>query len=155
MAQKKQIGFIGLGAMGKPMARNLLAAEYELTVYDIDSVPMAELVDQGAVSAGVDVPTRDNGCDCFSATIDPSAENGGNADDGTRFGHNPVVVEYKLHGACDFVIAGDKTARQERIVDGERHVIRDRSHDRIADRAAAFRIWHRLAPLQRLSGIVE
>ena len=27
------IGFIGLGVMGKPMARNLLAAGYDLTVY--------------------------------------------------------------------------------------------------------------------------
>ena len=33
MAEK--IGFVGLGIMGKPMARNLLKAGYELTVYDI------------------------------------------------------------------------------------------------------------------------
>jgi 2-hydroxy-3-oxopropionate reductase len=31
----KKIGFIGLGIMGKPMARNLLKAGYELAVYDI------------------------------------------------------------------------------------------------------------------------
>ena len=30
MAEK--IGFVGLGIMGKPMARNLLKAGYELTV---------------------------------------------------------------------------------------------------------------------------
>ena len=29
----EQIGFIGLGIMGKPMARNLLKAGYFLTVY--------------------------------------------------------------------------------------------------------------------------
>ena len=29
----EQIGFIGLGIMGKPMARNLLKAGYNLTVY--------------------------------------------------------------------------------------------------------------------------
>ncbi len=29
------IGFIGLGIMGRPMARNLMAAGYELTVLDI------------------------------------------------------------------------------------------------------------------------
>ena len=32
----KDIGFIGLGRMGGPMARNLAAAGYSLHVYDID-----------------------------------------------------------------------------------------------------------------------
>ncbi len=32
MAEK--VGFIGLGIMGKPMARNLMDAGYELTVYN-------------------------------------------------------------------------------------------------------------------------
>ena len=31
----ERIGFIGLGFMGKPMARNLMKAGYEVTVYDI------------------------------------------------------------------------------------------------------------------------
>ena len=31
----ERIGFIGLGIMGKPMARNLMKAGYEVTVYDI------------------------------------------------------------------------------------------------------------------------
>ena len=31
----EMIGFVGLGIMGKPMARNLLKAGYSLTVYDI------------------------------------------------------------------------------------------------------------------------
>jgi len=29
-------GFIGLGIMGKPMAKNLLKAGYQLVVYDIN-----------------------------------------------------------------------------------------------------------------------
>ena len=32
----KKIGFIGLGIMGKPMAKNLLKAGYSLIVYDIN-----------------------------------------------------------------------------------------------------------------------
>jgi len=32
------IGFIGLGVMGKPMSRNLLKAGYSLVVYDISPV---------------------------------------------------------------------------------------------------------------------
>ena len=44
------IGFIGLGIMGKPMARNLMAAGYELTVLDIVTAPMDELVAEGATA---------------------------------------------------------------------------------------------------------
>ena len=47
MAMKK-IGFIGLGIMGKPMAKNLLKAGYQLTVYDIRPEPVKEVVAAGA-----------------------------------------------------------------------------------------------------------
>jgi len=40
-SQSKTIGFIGLGAMGAPMSKNLLAANYNVTVYDIDASKMA------------------------------------------------------------------------------------------------------------------
>lgn len=46
-----KIGFIGLGHMGNPMARNLLKAKYEVTVYDIVPDAMQALVDHGAKSA--------------------------------------------------------------------------------------------------------
>ena len=48
MGTKKQIGFIGLGIMGKPMAMNLLKAGYSLTVYDIRPEPVKEVVAAGA-----------------------------------------------------------------------------------------------------------
>ncbi len=44
----KKIGFIGLGIMGKPMARNLLKAGYPLTVYDIVPDKAEEVVEAGA-----------------------------------------------------------------------------------------------------------
>jgi len=44
----KNIGFIGLGIMGKPMAKNLLKAGYKLVVYDINTEPVKELVKAGA-----------------------------------------------------------------------------------------------------------
>ena len=47
----EQIGFIGLGIMGKPMARNLLKAGYEVTVYDIVGEAVEELVTDGAQRA--------------------------------------------------------------------------------------------------------
>jgi 2-hydroxy-3-oxopropionate reductase len=46
-----QIGFIGLGIMGKPMARNLLKAGYPLVVFDIIPGPAAELKEVGAMVA--------------------------------------------------------------------------------------------------------
>ena len=39
-----KIAFIGLGIMGKPMAKNLLKAGFSLTVFDIKPEPVAELV---------------------------------------------------------------------------------------------------------------
>lgn len=42
------IGFIGLGVMGKPMARNLLGAGYRLTVHSRSPGPVDELVTAGA-----------------------------------------------------------------------------------------------------------
>ena len=58
-----KIGFIGLGIMGKPMARNLMAAGYDITVYDVFDAPVQELSGEGAgtasscaeVAAGTDI----------------------------------------------------------------------------------------------------
>jgi 2-hydroxy-3-oxopropionate reductase len=41
-------GFIGLGIMGKPMAKNLLKAGYELIVYDLNADAIKDLVILGA-----------------------------------------------------------------------------------------------------------
>jgi 2-hydroxy-3-oxopropionate reductase len=43
-----RIGFIGLGIMGKPMAMNLLAAGYALTVHSRSAGPVDEVVAAGA-----------------------------------------------------------------------------------------------------------
>jgi 3-hydroxyisobutyrate dehydrogenase len=47
----ERIGFIGLGTMGKPMARNLLKAGYTLTVYNRSRAAANELVSDGALAA--------------------------------------------------------------------------------------------------------
>jgi 3-hydroxyisobutyrate dehydrogenase-like beta-hydroxyacid dehydrogenase len=51
MADKLKIGFIGLGKMGNPMARNLIKEGYPLTVYDIVKARVDELVILGARAA--------------------------------------------------------------------------------------------------------
>ncbi|NWF57360.1 MAG: NAD-binding protein [Syntrophaceae bacterium] len=48
---KKAIGFIGLGAMGNHMARNLVKAGYSLAVYDLNPKPVEEIVSLGAKKA--------------------------------------------------------------------------------------------------------
>ena len=58
-----RVGFIGLGHMGEPMCRNILAAGHDLLVHDIRPDVAATLLDAGAlwapsprqVGAGVDV----------------------------------------------------------------------------------------------------
>lgn len=47
----KNVGFVGLGIMGKPMVRNLRNAGYSLTVYDVVGSAMEELVTEGAIGA--------------------------------------------------------------------------------------------------------
>ena len=47
----ERIGFIGLGIMGKPMARNLLAAGFPVAVHSRGQRPVDEVVAAGAVRA--------------------------------------------------------------------------------------------------------
>lgn len=47
----KKAGFIGLGIMGKPMAKNLLKAGVGLRVYDLNDSAVEELVQEGAEKA--------------------------------------------------------------------------------------------------------
>lgn len=44
----KKVGFIGLGIMGRPMAKNLVAAGMQLMVYDLNTEAVKELVAAGA-----------------------------------------------------------------------------------------------------------
>ena len=46
-----KIGLIGLGIMGKPMAKNMLKAGFDLTVSDLNKDSVAEIVAAGAKSA--------------------------------------------------------------------------------------------------------
>ena len=46
------VGFIGLGNMGRPMAERLLAPGIRLHVHDPDPAALAQLTDQGAVGHG-------------------------------------------------------------------------------------------------------
>lgn len=48
---KKNIGFIGLGIMGKPMSLNIIKAGYNVSVYDVNKEAVETVVQAGAVAA--------------------------------------------------------------------------------------------------------
>lgn len=50
MTEDKRIGFIGLGAMGMPMAQQVLAKHGRLTVYDVDADAVRRLAGEGATA---------------------------------------------------------------------------------------------------------
>jgi 2-hydroxy-3-oxopropionate reductase len=107
-----QIGFIGLGIMGKPMSRNLLRAGHSVVVYDLDPEFIAELVASGAsrgescadtaAQSEVIITMLPDGPDVENAVLGP-----GGVIEGARSGSilvdmssiNPVVSR-KLGVAC-------------------------------------------------------
>jgi len=63
-----RLGFLGLGKMGLPMARRLLAAGHELVVFDVNEAALEPLVAAGAkraVSAAAVAEQVEIGCVCL------------------------------------------------------------------------------------------
>ena len=48
----EKVGFVGLGIMGKPMARNIMQAGYELVVHNRTTEKAEKLASEGATAAG-------------------------------------------------------------------------------------------------------
>ena len=48
---KKTLGFIGLGIMGKPMAKNLLKAGFPMVAFDLNKNAVEDVVSAGALAA--------------------------------------------------------------------------------------------------------
>lgn len=46
-----KVGFVGLGVMGRPMAKNLIKAGYTVTVFDLFKAAVEELAECGAIAA--------------------------------------------------------------------------------------------------------
>ncbi len=65
------IGFIGLGEMGGPMARNLLRAGYPVVGFDIDSERQMELAAAG-INAAVDIPDVVRRCHVIATSLPSS-----------------------------------------------------------------------------------
>ncbi|WP_336361486.1 NAD(P)-dependent oxidoreductase [Haladaptatus sp. ZSTT2] len=71
-----RIGFIGLGNFGKPIAEHLLAAGWELTVYDIREGAMTSLVEDGAQAAASPAAVGRNADVVFTVLVDPEQVEG-------------------------------------------------------------------------------
>lgn len=52
MPNIKRVGFVGLGIMGKPMAKNLIEAGFELMVHSRSRPPVDEVASHGATAVG-------------------------------------------------------------------------------------------------------
>ena len=52
MPSKRKIGFIGLGNIGKPMAKHLIKDVFDVYVYDVFEKPRLELAALGATAVG-------------------------------------------------------------------------------------------------------
>ncbi len=76
MAEIKHIGYVGLGIMGAPMARNLLKAGYTLTVHNRTPAKARALVDAGATLVDSPAAVADAGPDviCINVTDTPDVE---------------------------------------------------------------------------------
>ncbi len=48
---EKRVGFIGLGIMGMPMARNLIKAGFEVVVYNCTTSKAEQMVSEGVKKA--------------------------------------------------------------------------------------------------------
>ena len=50
MTEKVNVGFIGLGNIGKPVARHLICDAFRAHVFDIAREPQRELAAEGAIA---------------------------------------------------------------------------------------------------------
>ena len=60
LSDLKRIGFIGLGIMGKPMAKNLIKAGFDLQVHSRSNGPVKELVALGAKETNTPAESAEN-----------------------------------------------------------------------------------------------
>ena len=72
-----RIGFVGLGNMGGPMARNLLKAGHEVRGYDLSPAALEAF----AAAGGLRVEPRSTGAETALVFPRPRGENDGTAPD--------------------------------------------------------------------------
>ena len=69
----EKLGFIGLGIMGKPMAKNLIDAGYNIIAYDINETVLSEVVEYGAARGSSPKEIAGN-CDIILTMLPDSSD---------------------------------------------------------------------------------
>jgi len=67
------LGFLGLGNMGAPMARNLLKAGHQLTVYDVSAAALEALQAEGAAVVASPATVADSGAEVIITMLPAAA----------------------------------------------------------------------------------
>jgi 3-hydroxyisobutyrate dehydrogenase-like beta-hydroxyacid dehydrogenase len=70
----KRLGFIGLGAMGGPMARNLAAAGFELAVFDVDAERTRAAAEEFGARAADSAAAAADGADALVLMVTNAAQ---------------------------------------------------------------------------------
>jgi len=108
-----KVGFIGLGIMGKPMARNLIKAGHDVVVHDVAPQPVEELAASGAArgESARDVAARSevtitmvpDGPEVEAAILGPSGALEGAAPGSVLVDMSSIspLVAQKVGAACD------------------------------------------------------
>lgn len=119
MSKKINIGFIGLGNIGKPMAKHLITNQHPLFVYDVSAKAVGSLVDEGAIASASSVELAKN-CSYIGICVRDDADvqallYGAQGDDGMLDAampgtviaiHSTVTQAGLLKWAADAVIKG-------------------------------------------------
>jgi 4-hydroxybutyrate dehydrogenase/sulfolactaldehyde 3-reductase len=125
------IAFFGLGAMGSPIATNLLRAGHLLRVYDLSPLACARLAEAGA-SVGADPADTVRGCDIVVTLLPTSVEvrqtlvgvngvngiNGINGINGALAAASPgtIFVDMSTGALADFMQLRDRVAEQGAVL---------------------------------------
>jgi 2-hydroxy-3-oxopropionate reductase len=93
MSNKPVVGFIGLGLMGKPMARNIRKAGYPLVVHNRSRAAVDELVSEGAEGARSPADVASRADIVFTNLPDsPDVESVALGEDGIIEGAHPGLI---------------------------------------------------------------
>ena len=104
--EKQKIGFIGLGRMGKPMSRRLLAAGYELVVLDVNDAAMDTLVEAGAAKASSAKDVADKSDIVITSLPKPNIVRD------TALGENGIAAGSRATIMLDVSTTGPSTAKE-------------------------------------------
>ena len=101
---KELVGFVGTGHMGGPMTLRLLAAGYDVCIYDRDQKAMQALVKKGAIAAKSAADVANRAETIFLSLPNPEIVNA------VALGKDGLIEGKKAKCVIDFSTIGPKTA---------------------------------------------